>query len=82
MDIKSAKRKLLIVIDIVSEFWNEDEMEAEMQNAMGYYNNCEEDMAYRNMTPREYLRYASEEIGYFGKNCEADSEHGGNTSGI
>lgn len=69
MDIQDAKRKLLIVIDIISDFWPESEKEERMQNAYGYYNNFEEDMSWRNMTPREYLRYASEEIGYFGKNC-------------
>ncbi len=64
MDVKQAKRFLYDSINIVSEFWSDDEKENKMLNAMGYYNNFEEDMAQRNMTPQEYLEYACNEIAY------------------
>lgn len=64
MDIKDAKRRLLLAIDIVSEFWPDEEKEDKYLNAMGYYNNFEELMTYLNMTPHEYLEYACKEIDY------------------
>jgi hypothetical protein len=58
---KEAKAKLLDFIKAEIEvFYIEDE--DSIQNIMGYYNNFEEDMAYRLMSPQEYLQYTFEEI--------------------
>lgn len=75
-ELRNAKRLLSNIIDLVFYVWNngsrtEEEREDKMNNLMAYYNNFEELMSAKGMTILEYLKWACNEIGYYGPLVDA-----------